>query len=289
MEPLDNGCIKISYVKNIIGDGSNIGNDIVNPSAILYSDDYSVNFSLSTTRLELSGDINNKPFSVFGTVVTTNENKNVLLYEIHNNSSDFKSVYMSVERELDETALFFKGFHQENPLFHNVIKLYLQPIGQNELIYIEIFLEYDFVADYLENNNISYDSDLANTLQSWFVSIYDPIAENNASNLAPASANATRTVDLSKTYNLNGSGVTYKFVANIFYNVPNISKNGNGTASFCFEIATSKTTSDLAANNSSTQNVLRLEDLNITVKTFPNFYTDSKDGSRSYSLSMSVK
>lgn len=294
---IDEGITRIAHIKNINSDGTSIGNDISNSEAVLSSNAYDVNILLSNTKLELYGEIENVPFSVSGTIATTNENSNLLLYQADTFSGNFKTVYMSVERELDETALYFLNFHKENPIYKNVIKLYLQPLDSEELIYVEIFITNDFVTEFLQNNNVDYDADLANVLQSWFTSFYEPLVETSDNDaIAPASATSTRTVNLSKTYTLNGSSVTYKFIVNIIYNVPDISKKGNGTASFGFEIATSKTTSDLSANNSSTQSMLRLENLNITVTTYPNIICASvtsvrnkiqKNGSISNSFSVS--
>ena len=52
------------------------------------------------------------------------------------------SYYRQAHR--DETALYFVNVRDENPLYKDVIKLYMQPQNTNSLIMIEIFLTDDF-------------------------------------------------------------------------------------------------------------------------------------------------
>lgn len=275
---INTGAKKIAYVKNINVDGSNIGNDITNSKSILNETYYDINFELSDQQLSVFGTVNELPISVTAKPTTTNENRNIILYETNSVSESYKILYVSIERELDETALYFRDFHNNNLNYLNVIKLYLQSNKLNDIICIEIFITSDFVNNYLQNNFLEYDSYKANFLQSWFATIYNPVSDNSL--ISPTAANGTDTIDLSKTYNLNGSTVTYVLKIDLYYNVPDVIKNGNGTASFCFEVIESKVTSNLPANNSSTQNVLRLEDLNITVKTYPYIICTSSTSTR---------
>lgn len=261
------GIVKAAYVVDINSTGSNIGMDQTNPNAILAPSSYSVEFNLDFTELSISGEICDLAFDISGNIATTNENQNLLLYEGIDTYNNFSIAYMSVERELDETALFFQNFHFENPEYVNVVKLYMQPKDTNGLVMVEIYLPGDFVASRLAAQPVVYDSTVANELQCWFVKFYNPIETPPA---VQSRANTDYEIlDLTETYLLNGISVTIHFVVHLYYPVANLGKGESGTASFYFYIAESRTSSELAANNSSTQGYMRLNDLNIKFSTMP--------------------
>lgn len=259
------GTIKVAYVDEINETGSNIGTDQTNSQAILNSSDYDIHFSLNYSQLLIEGNIGDCPFSVAGNVLTTNENQNLLLYESDDAYSNYTVAYMSVERELDETILFFKNFHDENSNYANVIKLYLQPNSTNSFIMIEIFLTTDFVISLLTAQTVPYDSDLANRIQCWFVNYYEPVG--NPSMIQPLANTDYKTLDLTKTYYPNGIRVTIHFVVRLYYTIPDLTRNGSEHASLYFYISESKITSDVSSNNSSTQSYLKLKNLNIKFST----------------------
>ena len=261
------GAIKVAYINNINNTGSNIGTDRSNPNAILNSAKYAVDFSLDSYNLSINGTSNGMPFSVSGNIATTNENQNLLLYEALDATGNYTVAYMSVERELDETALFFTDFHFTNPEYCNVIKLYMQPKNSSALIMIEIFLMDDFVLSLLTTHPVTYESDVADRIQCWFVNYYDPIEAYPS--IQPAANTDYEVLDLTETYLLNGIRVTIHFVVHLYYPVANLIKGGSGTASFYFYIAESRTSSEMSANNSSTQSYMRLNDLNIKFSTMP--------------------
>ena len=175
---------------------------------------------------------------------------------------------MSVERELDETALFFGDFHEKNPEYTNVIKLYMQPQNTNSFVMIEIFLRNDFVTLLLANQAVEYDSDVANRIQCWFVNYYDPISTPPV--IQPSSNTDYEVLNLSKTYYLNSFRITIHFVVYLYYPVANLIQGGSATASCYFYVAESRTLSDVSSNNSSTQSYLRLIDLNVKFSSMPN-------------------
>lgn len=265
---ITDGTIKVAYIQNVNETGSNIGTDQSNPNAILDPNEYSIAFSLDFDGLSISGSWDNVQFLVSGNVVTTNENRNLLLYESVDSLGNYTVAYVAVERELDETALFFTSARAENLSHINVIKLYMQPQNTNALLLIEIFLPNDFVATMLNARTIAYDNEAANRIQCWYVNYYGPIP-NSTGMVQPRANTAYETLDLSKTYYLNGIRVTTHFVVRLYYTVANLVKGGSAVASCYFYIAESRTSSDLAANNSSTQSYLRLYDLNVKFSPMP--------------------
>lgn len=187
------------------------------------------------------------------------------------------SYYRQAHR--DETALYFVNVRDENPLYKDVIKLYMQPQNTNSLIMIEIFLTDDFVTDLLDEHSVPYDSGVANRVQGWFVRYYAPITTSD-SLIEPTGISDHAIRHLSKTYNLNGARVTYYFVVELHYSIDNIIIGGGAIAELYFYVIESKTTSDVPSNNSSIQNCLRLEDLNVKFATMPYVICESQDAYR---------
>lgn len=221
--------------------------------------------------------------------MTTNENGNLLLYSGVDSFNHFDIGYVSVERELSETSLFFKKYSQDNPQFQNVIKLYMQEMGTNGLIYIEIFITNDYVGAFKSAYNTQYIAEQANLFQSWFVRYYGPLyvasgtPQTKGSNysITPYANSSYGTVDHSMTYNINGATVTFKFVLRFYCTLPDIIKNGSGESSAYIYVNESKTVSDVAANNSSTQSYLKLNLCNVKYSTMPNVILTSQTALRS--------
>ena len=282
---INSGQVKVAYINNIANDGTNIKTDEINPQAILENQDFEIAFSATGRTLEFEGNVFDIEFSVSGELSTTNENGNLLLYEGTDAIENCDIAYMSIERELEETALFFRDFYENNNSYTNVIKLYMQPQNTNALIMIEVFVEYDFVSNLKSVLQINYNSVKANELQCWFVKYYNPI-QKASNNLAKASSDTSRalgydTLDMSETYDYNGDEIVIRFVARLYYTTSNMVRGGHGEANPYFSIIESKIESDYAANQSSTQDYLRLTDLNIKFKTFPYVVCISQEPYRS--------
>lgn len=277
---VNNGEVKVAYVENLNSDGSNVGNDQTNESYELPEGEYNISFSLDFSTLSLNGNIKERSFEVTGAIVTTNENRNLLLYEASDSSGNYDVAYLSVDRKLDETALFFAEFYATNPQYVGAIKLYLQPVGTNSLVLIEIFFETDFVATLLNSQSILYDSDKANEIQCWFVRYYGPIIDENDTDEAqilPMYHIGADPLDLSETYYLNGVRITIHFVVDLYYTFSDLGQGGATTAELCFRVTESRISSDVPSNNSSTQSYLQLRDLNIKVSAMPYIIFTSQD------------
>lgn len=279
-DSLSDGFVNVAYIKSIDNTGSNIGTDVSNPTAIQEKGNYTVSFKLESSRISFFGIYSDIPFSVSGNLITTNENGNLLLYDASDSTNNYTVAYVSVDRKLDETALFFVNIRDDNPTFVNVVKLYMQPKNTNSLILIEIFLNHDYVSNFLASNEVSYNSEAANRIQSWFVKYYGPII-NDSNKPQPKSNIYFEEIDLSKTYNLYGSLVTFRFVIRLYYPVPDLGKGGSGIATCYFSVAESRTTSDTPAYNSSTQGYLRLEEMNVKFYNMPYVIFTSQEPLRS--------
>lgn len=263
---LDIGSVNVACIEYISKDGSNIGTDETNPQYVLPESRYDISFLLDTSKLFVSGSIDGTPFSATGTLITTNENKNVLLYESSDSYENYDVAFMSVERELDESAIFFQDFYLNHPQSINVIKLYMQPNGMESLILIEIFIEKDFVSSLQNKQLIEYNSKQANQMQSWFTQYYAPIETPTS---APNSVISPLKKDYSETYPLFDSEVTFVFVLELYYRTPNIVSGGEGSGSYYISVKESRTDSPSPSLESSTQSQIHVQDINITVQSSP--------------------
>ena len=268
--------VMASYVSSINKDGSNIGTDITHPENILEPKRYDVVYSINDQRIDLTGTVNGVAFSVTGCFATVNENRNVLLYKAADTLKNMDVAYLGCERALDETSLFFAGFQKGNPEYHNAIKLYMQPLNTNSLVLIEIFLTEDHVLSFLDSHSIKRDAYLSDTLQSWFVRYYEPISRLELDDPSPKNHVGYTQKNHSKSYNISGAEVTFKFIIHLYYDVPDLSRGGDAEAELYVYIYESKTVSSLPANNSSTQSYLRLEDINVKFSMMPYLYCTSQ-------------
>ena len=265
-----NYSIQVAYIQNINKDGSNIGTDLSHPEHILSDKEYEMSFSINENKIFADGQIENTPFSVSGSFATVNENKNILLYSGNDNQQQMEVVYLSIERKLDETPLFFEGFFRKHQEYNNVLKIYLQPCDSNSLIQIEVFLEEDHVTRYLNDHDIKRDASLSDTLQSWFAKLYSPVDNDKNEEMEIKGNDTPQVKNFSKTYNINGATVTFRFVVSLYYDVGDIISGGNGWALLYYNIDESRTTSSLPANNSSTQSYIRIEEANVRFKSMKN-------------------
>ena len=147
-------------------------------------------------------------FDVQGNILTTNENRNVIIFDAKDNNNNYDVAYCALERDLENTPLFFKDYYQNSSDLQNVLKLYLQPINTNSLVMVEIFLTNDVVINFLENYEIPYDSKEANLHQSWFVKYYNAAIDYATLDLPQPQSNYSYVSrDYSKAYMVGGEYV----------------------------------------------------------------------------------
>ena len=267
-----NRAVKMAYIEEINEDGTNIGTDTVSCNNILVQSKYDINFSIVNDNLSINGQINNIPFFVSGEPITCNENQNIVLYDGNDNYKNYKIAFMSLERNLNETPMFFSDFYKKNSNYNNIIKLYLQPVGKSSLALIEIFLNEDLVPRILKSKNIKYDSKKSNELLYWFVKYYKPMKTSQYKGSYNLRYPDHEVFDFSKTYSVTGIPITFNFVVETVYTVPDITKNGDGVLHLYFSIVDSSTTSTLSSQNSSTQHYLNLKDLNVRYHSMKDVY-----------------
>ncbi|MBE6993514.1 MAG: hypothetical protein E7423_02555 [Ruminococcaceae bacterium] len=197
--------VKTAVIDEIDEYGFNLGTDITHSEYI--SEEIKATPSIKGNTLSFKGTIQKKEFHISGKFITTNENGNLLLFDGSDKSSRYNVVYLSIERALDETGLFFRDYQRSNPDFKSMMKVILNPVDTKTLIIIEAFSTDDLVFTYKSNNAVTYDSDKANTLQSWFAHFYSPVASINEEVPTPKMVSDYSVLVHDRTYNYYGSTI----------------------------------------------------------------------------------
>ncbi len=273
--------VKAAYIETIDETGSNIGSEETNPDVILPSSQFSVSYSLESSQLSVFGDVKGISFSVSGDLITTSENRCILLYDGMDQSANYNVAYMSLERELDKTSLFFSLFHKNHPEYINVIKVYMQLDGTNSLLLIEIYLKEDIGASLLNSQSVVYSSEAANKLQNWFVNYYSPIS-NSDSGISTLNAHRKDPITVTATYSMLDTQVTFVFTFQLCYDFDDIVINGGSQANIYFNILESHTECEVEGYASSTQDHFKLRDLSVSLYTAPYLMLDAQAPLRQY-------
>ena len=155
---------------------------------ILTSDyDVEYTYSMENGEINVKGFANGKEFDVTGTLVSRNHNGAKLIYNAADANGNYEVLYSAIElaqfTEFEMPAeearpgvtswnhkpyLFFKNFAESNPDYENVIILYLNPNGTDDVLAIEIFIKDNFVTEYQENNTVIYNPEAIGKHLLWF-------------------------------------------------------------------------------------------------------------------------
>ena len=152
------------HIKDDIGDYTNNN---------FYNMEYS--YSKDSDEVEFSGIVNGKEFNVVGSFVTTSYNGARVLYTGEDKLGNYnvKCIRFQFAQTTEYTDLpirdhnsgekarhqysgWFVKYAEENAKYKNVIQIYLNPVDTDDIIAIEIFLEEDFITDFITSKNIKF-------------------------------------------------------------------------------------------------------------------------------------
>lgn len=106
VENYDMSNTQVAYISYIDETGSNIGTDKTNPAAIISN--YQIQSSMIGEEVDIEGTIQDIDFNVQGNILTTNENRNVIIFDAKDNNNNYDVAYCALERDLENTLLFLK-------------------------------------------------------------------------------------------------------------------------------------------------------------------------------------
>ena len=133
-------------------------------------------YSVDSDEMNLSGVVNGKEFNVKGDFVTTSYNGARLAYTGEDTLGNYnvKSIIFMMAQATEAADLpiqdhnegekarhhyfggWFKEYAEANPQYKTVLRVALNPVGTDEIITIEIFIEDDFIRDFIILRNLKY-------------------------------------------------------------------------------------------------------------------------------------
>ena len=145
-------------------------------------------YSAKSDEIKISGVVDGKEFKVEGKFVTTSYNGARILYTGEDTCGNYnvKLIRFQFAQHLDAGELpildhdstkaghnyagWFQKYAEENPQYRNALQLTLNPVGTDDIIAIEIFIEEEFVRDYVTENNLKYadvDHEIGYEMEFW--------------------------------------------------------------------------------------------------------------------------
>ena len=135
------------------------------------------NYSVDSDKIEISGVVNGVDFKVIGEYAGISYNGARVFYwgEDTTGNYDVKFIRFEYSQTTPFTELplpdkehpsnhsfmgWFGDYAKENTKYKNVLEVNLNPKGTDDLVVLEIFVEDNFVMDYVTKNNIKYEFDI---------------------------------------------------------------------------------------------------------------------------------
>jgi len=90
-------------------------------------------------KLLLAGEVKERVFNITGIPKLLNYNGNVIYFECRDTLDNYTVLNVSLEKNIEESAFYHKGF-AANKNFGNILKIYLQPKGSNDVVILEYLI-----------------------------------------------------------------------------------------------------------------------------------------------------
>lgn len=232
--------------------------------------DYSITFSLGENGLDIQGEIEDTEFLVSGVLLTKNSRNTNLAYSATETDGKYNILYMCVDKETDK-FVFLNNFVDNFEDYSNVIKLYMQEKSTGNYIMIEIYIEYDFVGNYLANNAVVFDEELSSEMFSWFTSHIE--SENGTEEVATRASNTRR---FKRKYLVGTETLYYNLVLNFVANVNSIPRNGTSVSDIYVEVVTSNISDKDGVEDWGAQSALTIKNVNVSFATMPNTFVTAQ-------------
>ena len=155
------------------------------------------NYSTGSDKVKVSGTVMGKPFDITATFASPSYNGARIVYTAEDSTGNYFVQLVKFEFAQNTEAVdlpivdhnvgeharhkfngFFKDFAAANPQYKNALEVYLTPIDESgnvtdEVILIEIFIEEDFITDYIKANNSKCVDEIAQSeIERWYTRWY---------------------------------------------------------------------------------------------------------------------
>lgn len=126
-------------------------------------------------KLLLAGEVKERVFNITGIPKLLNYNGNVIYFECRDTLDNYTVLNVSLEKNIEESAFYHKGF-AANKNFGNILKIYLQPKGSNDVVILEYFNSPLIEAFQLSDSITGeYDENADLKLKYWYGRILQPV------------------------------------------------------------------------------------------------------------------
>jgi len=220
--------------------------------------------------LDIQGHINGDEFYVYSVLITRNGRNTNLAYSATETDGKYNILYTCVDKESDK-FVFLNNFVDNAEDYSNVIKLYMQEKTTGNYVMIEIYIEYDFVGNYLANNAVVFDEKLSSEMFSWFTSHIE--SENGTEEVATRASNTRR---FKRKYLVGTETLYYNLVLNFVANVNSIPRNGTSVSDIYVEVVTSNISDKDGVEDWGAQSALTIKNVNVSFATMPNTFVTAQ-------------
>lgn len=265
---LGNG-VSIGYIATNIDDtGKNLvetnllranANDIIVNSAIVQNE-----------KIFLKGTVNDINFDISGTFCSISDNGNVLVFNATDTTQNFRVVYCSIEKDIEQSSLYFKSFAKSHPEYNVVTKLYLAPnsfdnASDNQYIMTELY----------GNEFPQISSETINALPAdhqlnlfWYAKEFSPVSTDH-NTISSRAGNPSYI--LLETYTFQNLGMTYRHFLRYkeSCDIRDVTRNQDSSASATLEVTAKWVEAELPNDCSSTDSALSITDISIGYFTMP--------------------
>lgn len=164
------GDIHIAYINNVGSDSNRLNNNIIDKgSNEITSKDANITINKDNS-FTVQGSINGKDFQVMASPKgSVNSNVYILNGEDIKGNNDI--LYVSYERNIQDSLMYFRDIY-EKMSYNNMVKLYMQPKGSDDIVIIEIF---DPNLSLFNMRSLNKSSEDLSLDQFWYGKVFEPV------------------------------------------------------------------------------------------------------------------
>ena len=208
--------------------------------------------------LILKGNIDGLQFDIHAKPKDISKNGNVHVYDGIDKVGNFKIFYVSHEKEIDKSALYFDNFKNK---YKEVIKLYMKPIGSNDFAVIEIFEPEVEFPKTRSNDSINGENDIN---MFWYAKAFDPIEAYEEFGSVKGHNIDQNKADYKYYFNHLGLNFIQHFIIERSIEYPN-SFNNDGTFTTRIKVLDEYTECTNASNQDSDDTYIRIDAARIDI------------------------
>jgi hypothetical protein len=268
--------VRAAYVSDVNSNGTNLISDTQTKNQKIVDLSDSVLINQNNSSLDISFNYEGSQVIITSSASAVNENHNVVYYEAASSNTDFEVKNLTLQKNINDSAIYFQDYYSKNTQYNTILKLYLRAnTGTRDYLMIEVFgfelLNYDQIVASVASNEMPL---------GWYTEDFEPIkTESVITPYLLAQDTFTRTETFQYLAFKETHTLKYKLVLD---SVDTIFKGTDGNCKARITVLGKTTTCPESPNlNSSDSSALYISGLSLTGSTPPNtaMFTSKIDGS----------